>query len=367
VLTVDHGLNPASEGWTLRCGETAARLGLDFRALRWDGDKPATGLPAAARAARHALLADTAREAGAKVILMGHTADDLTEAAAMRAEGSSVSDPAEWAPSPAWPEGRDVFLLRPMLDVRREALRDRLRGQDETWIDDPANEDVRFARARARKARSSPACWGGGPPEAVEESRGTDSPPPASLVPLPAKRGGSSILVLPRSARSAHIAAACLCAGGTATPPRGDRLARLVHLVRSGAPFTATLAGARIEAAGDEIVFTRNGGEIARGGLAPMTLSHARPSVWDGRYELTADAPGLTVRALAGLTKRLPRLEQDALRAVPASARPSLPVIDGPGGPTCPILAERPSVRVRALVLTRFEAATGAVDSEPAV
>jgi len=370
VLTVDHGLNPVSAGWTARCAETAARLGLDFRALHWTGDKPVTGLPAAARAARHALLADAAREAGAKVLLLGHTADDLTEAAAMRAEGSTVSDPAEWAPSPVWPQGREVFLLRPMLGVRRDVLRDWLRQQGETWIDDPANEDPRFARSRARQrhGQSSPSQMGRGTMRSmVEGSRCTDSPPPPPAAPLPAKRGGSSVLTLSRSAPAAHIAAACLCAGGTSTPPRGDRLARLVQLVSAGEPFTATLAGARIEAAGDVIVFSRNAGEIARGGLAPVALSQGEPTVWDGRYEITADAPGLTVRALAGLTKRLPRAEQAALRAIPASIRPGLPVIDGPDGPTCPILADHPSVRVRALILTRFEAATGVVDSEPAV
>src|SRR5690606_36099049 len=142
--------------WARQCGDVAERLGVAFQALRWDGAKPASGLPAAARAARHALLADAARDAGARVILLGHTGDDLIEAAAMRAEGSTVSDPSEWAPSPAWPQGRGVFLLRPMLAVRRAEIRDWLRARDESWIDDPANEDQRFARARARSTLSSP-------------------------------------------------------------------------------------------------------------------------------------------------------------------------------------------------------------------
>ena len=39
-----------------------------------------------------------------------------------------------------------------MLDVRRADLRDFLRSRGETWLDDPANENLRFARARARQA-----------------------------------------------------------------------------------------------------------------------------------------------------------------------------------------------------------------------
>ena len=46
ALTVDHGLNPASTDWTRWCGETAERLGVAFQALRWEGAKPAAGLPA---------------------------------------------------------------------------------------------------------------------------------------------------------------------------------------------------------------------------------------------------------------------------------------------------------------------------------
>ena len=117
VLTVDHQLQPDSAAWTRACATTAARLGVTFRALSWTGEKPATGLAAAARTARHGLLADAARAAGARVVLMGHTADDILEARLMRARGSTTPEPREWSPSPAWPEGRGVFLLRPLLGL----------------------------------------------------------------------------------------------------------------------------------------------------------------------------------------------------------------------------------------------------------
>jgi len=151
VLTVDHRLKPASASWTAACAATAARLGLAFQALSWEGDKPATGLPAAARDARHRLLADAAREAGARVILVGHTADDGREAARMRETGSTTPSPREWSPSPVWPEGRGLFLLRPLLALGRADLRAWLTARGETWIDDPANADLTYARPRARQ------------------------------------------------------------------------------------------------------------------------------------------------------------------------------------------------------------------------
>ncbi|HQT52410.1 MAG TPA: tRNA lysidine(34) synthetase TilS, partial [Phenylobacterium sp.] len=143
ILTVDHGLRAESAALTRACAATADPLA-------WEGDKPATGLPAAARSARHRLIADAARAAGAKVILMGHTASDRLEAAAMRQAGASTPSPREWTPSPTWPQGRDLFLLRPMLSQTRAEIRAWLAERGETWIEDPANEDPRFARARAR-------------------------------------------------------------------------------------------------------------------------------------------------------------------------------------------------------------------------
>ncbi|HKR89031.1 MAG TPA: tRNA lysidine(34) synthetase TilS, partial [Phenylobacterium sp.] len=152
ALTVDHRLQPQSRAWTEACADHAARLGAGFQALAWEGEKPLRGLPAAARAARHRLLADAARALSAQVLLIGHTADDVLEARAMRAAGSTTPEPREWSPSPVWPQGRGLFLLRPLLALRRPDLRAWLQGRSERWIEDPANADPRFARARARAA-----------------------------------------------------------------------------------------------------------------------------------------------------------------------------------------------------------------------
>lgn len=380
-LTVDHGLNPASARWTADAVAKARALGAEAHALAWTGPKPATGLSAAARAARHALLADAARAVGARVLLLGHTWDDLVEAAAMRAEGSTVSDPRAWAPSPAWPEGRGVFVLRPLLEVGRGALRDGLAARGETWLDDPANADPKSARARARTQLSSP-----------EELRGTgegafsrhagDVPsvtsPVGAAPPPPLHGGGEGWLILPRTAPAAHVAAACLCAAGTTRPPRGERLQRLVARIRAGEDFTATLAGARIEATGEGVSFFREPGE-ARRSDRPSTdpadrllqggrgLPPGAPIVWDGRFELTAGEPGLVVRPLQGLAARLPAAQRQALKGFPPGARPGLPVVVAPDGTvTCPILAEPNGTLARCLVVDRFEAATGRVDQEPA-
>jgi tRNA(Ile)-lysidine synthase len=333
VLTVDHRLRPESADWTRACAATAQRLNLPFRALAWEGEKPSTGLPAAARMARHRLLADAARRAGARVILMGHTADDGLEARVMRAEGSTTPEPREWSPSPAWPEGRGVFLLRPMLDVRRADIRDWLRVRGEGWIDDPANEDTHYARPRARRALT----LGATPSGAASRAPAADLAIACRTDP----GGGLEIVreairAAPGDAVARFAAAACLCAAGTDRPPAGGKVERLAARLRSDEPFTASLAGARIEANASQVRFLREAGEVARGGLAPLRLHGGEAAVWDGRFEVTVHCAS-------------------EVQAAPRSTRPIAIGRDG----------EFTALEIRPLAHERLLAACGVVEREP--
>jgi len=361
VLTVDHRLQPQSGAWTEACAAHAARLGLPFEALAWTGPKPQRGLPAAGRAARHRLLAEAARRAGARAILLGHTADDVLEARAMRQAGAATPEPREWAPSPIWPEGRGLFLLRPMLAVRRGALRDWLAARGEHWIDDPANADPRFARARARAGLDA------GAPDPVAG----DGPFVALARLCTAGAGALGVAraalrtVSPEEARR-FVGLAAVCAGGGARLPASATLDRLAVALRGEAPVASTLAGARTVADADEVLFVREAGEAARGGLAPTDLPAGRAVVWDGRFEVEAAVPGLQIRRLAGLAARLPPAERRALAAVPAAARPALPaIVEATGAVGCPLLAPRPDLRLSPLIHQRLLAAAGLVAREP--
>lgn len=362
ALNVDHRLQAASAAWAEACVARAARLGVECRRLAWTGAKPERGLPAAARRARHAILAEAARAAGASVILLGHTADDVLEARTMRAAGGSTPEPREWAPSPAWPEGRGVFLLRPLLSERRAEIRAWLAAAGETWIDDPANEDLRYARPRARKALAAgqAAEAGGG----AADASGLASRCTADL------GGGFAIARADLAgagpaAAQRFLAAACLCAGGGDRPPRGDSLDRLTTLARGADAFTASLAGARIEGDGTWVRVFREAGEAERGGLAPCALEARATIVWDGRFEIRAEVAGLTVQALKGLARRLPQAEQRRLADLSAGGRGALPVVMRTGEIVgCPALAEVDGVNLKPLGHTRLLAACGALAGE---
>jgi len=351
ALTVDHGLSTDSARWTAFAGRAARQAGADWRGLSWTGARPATGLPAAARRARHALIAAAAREAGARVILFAHTADDITESEVMRAEGSSLGRLRDWGPSPAWPEGRGLMLLRPMLGAGRAEVRDWLAGQGAAWIDDPANEDVRFARSRARQALTRPPMAEGGPEGRmrVDQASGEAAPGQPTLtlsrkddvfaaVRSSPPSAGEGSIDIDRRIDPHTLAAAIVCVGGGDRLPRGDRLSAVLSRVQSGDCFTATLCGARISGDGDAIRLTREAGEFARRPPAPQRLPPGEETVWDGRWAISVAEPGWSVVPAAGRMAALSGADRAILKAQPPSARGSVPVLIRHGA-TAPVLA----------------------------
>ena len=114
------------------------------------GPMPPGNLPAAARDARYRLMAEWARGARVAALLLGHTMEDQAETLLMRlGRGSGVEGLSGMAPRH---DRAGIAWLRPMLGVRRDALRDWLRGQGIAWVDDPTNEDPAYDRVKARRA-----------------------------------------------------------------------------------------------------------------------------------------------------------------------------------------------------------------------
>ncbi|MBJ7448340.1 MAG: tRNA lysidine(34) synthetase TilS [Brevundimonas sp.] len=373
ALTVDHALNPDSAHWTAFARDAALAEGADWHGLTWQGPKPVTGLPAAARRARHALLAEAARAAGARVILLGQTADDVAEADWMRAEGSTLGRVREWSPSPVWPEGRGLMLLRPMLDVRRKTLRDWLTAQGADWIDDPANEDLKYARSRAR-GFLLPLGEGGGAtapsdeglrclttlaPDTLTLSRQNDSSAAVRSSPLPS---GEGVLVFDRTLSTSTLAAAMVCAGGSDRMPRGDRLAALMKRLATPDAFTTTLSGARIDAKTDYINIHREAGEFTRRPPLAIALTPGIEAVWDGRWAITVDEAGWTVTAAAGRMAALSEADRAVLKSLAPAARPTRPVLIR-NGSDAPVLAGTTG-QARCLVEQRLALALDAVTHE---
>ena len=159
AVTVDHGLRAESAREARDVKRLAQSLEVPHRTMRWVGEKPKTGLPAAAREARYKLLAQAARTCGATHILTAHTRDDQAETLLMRMlRGSGIAGLAAMARQS---EREGVLLVRPFLQVSKAQLVATLKKAKIGFAEDPTNRDVNFTRPRLRALMPTLAAEGG--------------------------------------------------------------------------------------------------------------------------------------------------------------------------------------------------------------
>ena len=142
VVHVDHGLRPESAADAAFVRDLGARLGVPVEVERVHVGPGS--VEAAARAARYAALEAWAERLGAARIAVGHTLDDQAETVLMRMlNGAGVRGLAAIPPV----RGR---IIRPLVEIRREALRALLTAEGIAWVEDPTNRDPKFVRNRIR-------------------------------------------------------------------------------------------------------------------------------------------------------------------------------------------------------------------------
>ena len=142
VAHVDHGIAADSGAVASAVRAVAAAHGLACESAALALGPTAT--ETAAREARRAWLARTARRLDAHLIFLGHHADDQTETILMRAlEGSGPAGLAGMLATAG-------MLVRPLLPFTRAELREYARTAGLSHWDDPANLEPRHLRSWLR-------------------------------------------------------------------------------------------------------------------------------------------------------------------------------------------------------------------------
>jgi len=336
AVTVDHALRPEAAGEAAAVAQLCETLGITHRTAVWSGAKPASGIAAAAREARHALLAEAARAERSDLVFTGHTANDQAETVIMRGARAKGRGMAGIAPATLF--GGNVWFGRPLLGVRRETLRVFLTQKGIGWMDDPSNVSDHYERPRVRKAMSED--------EIVLALRIADEASAertalgeaaARLIGDHAHRAGPGLLRLSSEFfRNDHKDASVYAlrillavVGGTAHLPDEARTAALYERLASGEPVRAVLSRALIDRRKSGIFLLRE-----RRGL-PASTNLPDAAVWDGRYRLVGGAEAKLAGAASALIEAA---ELDAPASLVRQAAAGIPGA-GPGLVAVPVAA----------------------------
>jgi tRNA(Ile)-lysidine synthase len=147
ALHVDHGLHADSARWARQCAEVAQGLGVELGSARISVDaRGGQSLEAVARERRYAALAEMLRPR--EMLVTAHHADDQLETVLMRLfRGAGVRGLRGILASGPFATG---FIGRPLLAFGRDELRAVAVAWQLEWLEDPANQDLRFDRNYVR-------------------------------------------------------------------------------------------------------------------------------------------------------------------------------------------------------------------------
>lgn len=333
VLTVDHGLRPEAAEEAAFVAREAQALALPCQILRWEGDKPATGIQAAAREARRNLLVDAVRAESEwlanlalphgvlprRTLVMAHHEEDQAETFLMRLargsglEGLSCMRDLDWISSrhgAALTKPYEVCVRRPLLGIAKARLVATLSSQGGRWIADPSNDDERFERVRVRKALGVLAEYGVTPDKIALSARRLadaemsfvrliDGAEPAAP-PGPTREMFADIDLAGPDFETPYAACRLLkrmlsAYGGSARPAelsQVETLARRAMEPGSRSRIAGlTVGGCRLQPHGDGVRFLRIFREGSGEGIAGVPIAPGQTVEWDGgRFTLTADA-----------------------------------------------------------------------------
>lgn len=290
AVTVDHGLRAASALEAAEVSRICQGLGIPHVTKRWLGDKPATGVAAAAREARYRLLCEAADEVRATAILTGHTLDDQIETVTMRAARTSEPDaPGLAGMAEAVLLHRRHWLLRPFLRTRREEIRvvlDRL-GQD--WLEDPSNVDRRSERVRTRLALAEKPAALIDQIDAVSRRRQDIADSAAEWLAAYATVQLSVLMQVPGEGLSVDpivmryaLSTSIAVLGGREQGPAGHTLDKLVDACRLDTPWKMTAGRVLIDRRRSGLYLCRENRN-----LPSLTLNAGEAAIWDGRFRVT--------------------------------------------------------------------------------
>lgn len=326
ALTVDHRLR---DGATAEAQTVAAQMaahGIAHHILTPAHQHHSNNLQENARTRRYAALAEACAARGILHCLVAHTAGDNRETAAHNLARGATADGASGMRGVHPLHG--VRFMRPLLAVERAALEAYLTGRGIAWVNDPSNDNPRFARVRTRAALHDDAAKRAALDAILAQQSAARTGRDAALAEAALRCVTLSPLgfadlnltawrALEPTLASQLLADTLTTISGAAHRPRGGDTARLAEALAAG--FSRrTLHGCEL---GAQQGFVRIAREAARVEAA-ITLRGRGETRWDNRFHVRHALPAgaeYTLRALGSEGRRRAR----AIAAAAGEARPA--------------------------------------------
>jgi tRNA(Ile)-lysidine synthase len=295
VLTVDHGLRADSRHEAKAVAKWAGALGLAAHMLAWKEKKPKSALQARAREARYRLMAQWCARHEADGVVTAHTLDDQAETLLMRlARGSGIDGLSAMAADTVI---FGVRVLRPLLEVSRQRLREFLIARGQGFFEDPSNVDPVFERIRIRQAGKQLARLGLKPGALALTARrlararqalelAADKIEARSVA---FQAEGHAIVELaafqkaPEEIRLRLLARLLERIGGASQPAQLGEIERLSEWLEAGRGQARTLGGCRVQRRSKNLIIGRECGRMA---AQPVRIKPGQTLLWDDRFKI---------------------------------------------------------------------------------
>lgn len=340
---VDHDLRRGSGAEAEAAQGFARSCGYEVKVLKWQHEAPTSALQEKARKARYGLMGGQCREDGVKYLLTAHSEDDQAETLLMRYERKTdwrgAAGMAELTYGPVWPELAMVKVVRPLLGISRQELRDYNRVHNLSWAEDPSNQNRDYARIRARdylgqnlETRSELLSVAAEMREYMQQEK-TLLREQFALIGQIDVHGIILLTGLPVPELLFH----CLrSASGQGGPIDRAKLRHLLSKMRRSDFKSATLGGALVAKYMNDFIVCRDPVSVKgrqdthherreiRSRLGFRLKSNAQ--IWDGRFSVTGAGPRNYMGAVHHNYEWLKDEQRKALKNIPAAGRPTLPV-----------------------------------------
>lgn len=350
AYTVNHNLRAEAQAEAQTVAGICRAAGIAHDILTWRFDtKLESHVQERARAARYDLLQAACRRDGFHYLATAHHLEDQIETFWMRlTHGSGIDGLAGMQPQR---QMEQVTLIRPLLAMPRDTLRDVCRVRQVDWVEDPSNRNESFLRPRLRAFEEMLAAEGLSPGRMAQtlqklaDARDLLQEVTDDAVGDCAVLYDMGYVLLDRArftvlkpALAQRVLARVLFAVVPGMYPPGHDLVQRLHAAMMRVDFAGQTAfGCDVQVQGnDYYLFTR---ELAAA-APPRQIVAGEVTCWDNRFDLPAladTAPeteswtfgALGVEGVAALRKQLAAAPvlRDVFEALPGRVRAGLPAV----------------------------------------